>query len=95
MESGRQGGRARERREGWTGSGTVGRDGGIWLYVTPEVDASQVLKSDPTQPQDDEVLDVNDWFDGSKSTFGHFELRGNLCRNVEVGEGFWDCFLYG
>ena len=95
MEPGGQGGRARKRREGRGGSDANVLGGRSWLHIAPEVDTSEVLVSDPTQPQDDEVLDVDDWFDGSVSAFGHFELPGNLCRSVEVGEGFWDCFFHG
>ena len=95
MEPGGQGGRARKRREGRGGSGANVWDGRSWLHIAPEVDTSEVLVSDPTQTQDDEVLDVDDWFDGSVSALGYLELRGNLYRGVEVGESFRDSFFHG
>ena len=83
------------RRKGWGRSGAGGGSGRRGLHIAPEVDTLQVLISDPTQSQDDEVLDVDDRFDGSVSALGYFELQGNLCRSVEVGESFRDTFFHG
>ncbi len=95
MEPGGQGGRTQQRREGRRGSGANSWDGRIWLHIAPEMDTSKVLVSDSTQPQDDEVLDIDDWFDGKLSAIGNVQFPDNLCRGVEVGEGFWDCLFHG
>jgi hypothetical protein len=59
------------------------------------VDPPEVLVSNPAQTQDEEMLNVDDWFDGPVSELGGFELRGYLCREAGVGKCFRDRYFHG
>ena len=95
MEPGGKGGRPWLRRGGGKGSCTGRREERGRLQIAPEMDTSQVFISDSTEPQDDKVLDVDDWFDGSVTTLGSVLLPDNTCRSVEVSEGFRDWIFRG
>jgi hypothetical protein len=42
------------------------------------MDALEILVSDPAKPKDEELLDKDDRFDRTMSTFGHFDLSGDV-----------------
>jgi hypothetical protein len=60
------------------GNGADGGNGEGGLCVAPEVDTLEVLVSDPAKPKDEEVLDEDDRSDRTMSTFGHFDLPGDV-----------------
>ena len=45
------------------------------MHVGPEVDTLEILISDPAKTQNDEVLDVDDWFDGAVAALGDGQCR--------------------
>ena len=55
----------------------------------------KVLISDPAKTQNDEVLDVDDRFDGTVTALGDFNLPGYLCRRAHMGISFRDSFFHG
>ena len=65
------------------------------LHVRPEVGTLEILISDPAKTQDDEVLGVDDRFDGPVAALGDFDFPGDLRMGTQVGESFRDSIFHG
>jgi len=59
------------------------------------VDTLEILIPDPAKTQYDEVLNVDDRFDGAVAALGDFNLPGDLRRRTQMGESFRDSFFHG
>ena len=55
----------------------------------------KIIISDPAKTQNDEVLNVDDRFDGAVAALGDFNFPGDLRRRTQMGESFRDIYFHG